>query len=173
MQRTYGHGQLLGERSGPAVADPDLVPVRAQVLPAAGAALAGAAAEHGVAGHPAAEPGRIDPRAGRGDDAAPLVADADRVDGLVAVQVGHRAGEELRVRAADPGPLDVHDDLARTRFGRCHVLDLGRGRTGDDEGAHAHPASRMVLGSGSRAWALSRTRPAPTSRSFRRTGDQV
>jgi hypothetical protein len=124
----------------------------------AGAALAGAAAEHGIAGHPAAEPGRIDLRADLGDDAAPLVADADRVGGLAAVQVGHRAGEELRVRAADPGALDVDDDLARAWFGGCHVLDLGLARAGDDEGAHAHLATR------SRIAATSSTRRASGGR---------
>ena len=54
------------------------------------------------------------------------------------VQVGHLAGEELDVRAADADPLDVDDHLTRPRprSGRRPGRRPHRGR-GDDEGPHA------------------------------------
>ncbi len=61
------NGQLLGQRAGAAAADPDLLPVLADVLVAAPAAAADAVAEHRVAHDPAPEPGGVDAVADGGD----------------------------------------------------------------------------------------------------------
>ena len=97
------------------------------------AAPAGAVAEHGVAHDPAADPGRVDARAHGGDGPGPLVAQPQREGGVAGVQVGHLAGEELDVGAADARP-------ARRRrrprpvpaTGSGHLLDaaLAGGRSG-------------------------------------------
>ena len=79
------------------------------------AAAAPAAAEHGVAGDPPADPGLVDAVADGGDGPAPLVPEPHRVFGVALVQVGHLAGEELHVGAAHTDPLDVDHDLARRR----------------------------------------------------------
>ena len=112
---------------GQAVADPDLEPVRAQVLAAGPASVAAAAAEHRVARDAAPEPGGLDAGADRGHRAAPLVPDPERVRGLARVQVGHLAAEQLDVRAAHADPRDVDDDLARRRRGRIDLVDAARG----------------------------------------------
>ena len=112
MQRADRHGQLLGQRTRTAAADPDLLPVLADVLVTPPAPAAHAVAEHGVAHHPAADPRRVDAVADAGDRARPLVPEAHRVGRVPLVQVGHLAGEELHVGAADADPLDVDDDLA-------------------------------------------------------------
>ena len=113
------HGDLLGQRAGPAAADADLVPVLAHVLAARAAAAADAAAEHRVARDPPAEPGRVDAGA---DARRPCPhhswPEPHRVRGVALVQVGHLAGEELDVGAAHADPLDVDDDLARGRHRR-------------------------------------------------------
>ena len=84
----YGIARTLGgEGARPAVADADLEPVRAQVLPPAEAPFAVATAEHGVPGDPLAEPGRVGARPERGHGAAPLMTDPDRIRGLAGVQV--------------------------------------------------------------------------------------
>src|SRR6202035_229389 len=130
------HGQLLGQRAGPAAADADLVAVLAQVTTAAQAARAVPAAEHGVPGHPAPDPAGAHVLAGRADHAAPLVADAHRVGGLAGLEVAQVTAEQLDVGPAQAGPLDGHDDLAEARPRRRDVLDLpGRG-PGDDDRAH-------------------------------------
>jgi hypothetical protein len=92
------------------------------MVPPAAATLAPAAAQHGVAGDPAAEPRPVGVVAHRGDGPAPFVARAHRVPGVALSQVGHLAGEELDVGAAHAGPLDVDHGLA----GRGHrVRDIG------------------------------------------------
>ena len=60
--------------------------------------------------------------ADRGHPAGPLVAQPHRVAGVALVQVGHLAGEELDVGAADADPLDVHHHLAGRSDRRCDVL---------------------------------------------------
>jgi hypothetical protein len=127
------------------VPDADLVPVGAQVLAPAEAALAPPAAEHRVPGDPAAQPRTVHIGPDRADHAGPLVPDADRVGRLTGVQVGHLAGEELRVGAAHPAPLDVDDDLARPGDRRRHVAYLGTPGTGDDEGTHPATPEFIVL----------------------------
>ena len=106
------------------------------MLPPAQAPVAVAAAEHGVADDPAADPRRVHAVTHGGDDAAPLVPDPHRIPGLARVEVVHRAGEELRVGAAHPGALDLDDHLARARDGRFHVLDGRLAGPGDDERSH-------------------------------------
>ena len=78
-QRGDRHEHLLREGARPSTTDADLVAPCADVLAAVDAAVTGAAAQHGVAGHPPAEPGRPGAVAGRGDHAAPLVAGPQRV----------------------------------------------------------------------------------------------
>ncbi|EPJ40679.1 putative L-arabonate dehydratase [Streptomyces afghaniensis 772] len=56
------------------------------------------------------------------------------------MEVGHGAGEELRVRAAHTGPLDVDDDLTGTGHRRRKLLDLVRAGPGQDERAHHRAA---------------------------------
>jgi hypothetical protein len=123
VQRRRRHGQLLGERAGASAADADLLAVGADVLEPAPAAAAPPAAEHGVAGDPAPEPGVVDAVAERGHRARPLVAQPQRVVGVAVVQVLHLAGEELDVGAAHADPFDVHDDFARLGPGRLDQLD--------------------------------------------------
>ena len=139
-QRRDRHRQLLREGAGPPAADADLEAVFADVLPPGAAAVAVAAAEHGVTGDPLARPGRIDPVPDRGHGAAPFVAEPHRVRRVALVQVGHVAGEELDVGPAYAGPLDVHHHLA----GCGHRwLDLGHGelaRAGEYERSHAPPS---------------------------------
>ena len=124
VERRRRHRQLLGQRARPAVADPDLEPVRAQVLAPRPAPVAAPAAEHRVAGHATPEPGGVDAGTDGGHGAAPLVPDPERVGRLARVQVGHLAAEQLDVRAAHADPRDVDDDLARRR----RPVDRPRGR---------------------------------------------
>ena len=113
-------------------------------LPAAGADVpapgraprAAPAAEHGVAGHPGAQPAGIDPVADRGHHAAPLVPRADREADLALGEVGQLPGEQLDVGPADPGPADIDDDLARPGYRRLDILDPGRPGPGNHECAH-------------------------------------
>ena len=142
VQRGDGHGELFGERTGAPAADAQLLPGFADMLVSAPAAAAGAAAEHGVAGDPAADPGRVNPLAGRRDGPGPLVAEPDRELGVAVVEVGHLAGEELDIGPAHPGPLDVDDGLAGPRDGRGDLLDAGLPRGGDHEGPHRCGAHR-------------------------------
>ena len=137
VQGTGRHEQLLSEGAGPAAADSDLEPLRAQMLPPAETAPAPPAAEHGVPDDALPDPGggRLIP--GPGDDPAPLVADADGVARLAGTQVGHVPGEEFHVRAAHAGPLDIHDDLAGGRRRRIDVLHRAMAGPGDHECAHA------------------------------------
>ena len=107
-QRVGRDQQKLGQRARPAVPDADFVAVGAEVVATALTALALAAAEHRVAGYPAAEPGSIDAVADAGDDAAPFVADPDRVAGLAGLQVRHVTGDRSpgrcrRSRRVRPG----------------------------------------------------------------------
>ena len=52
------------------------------------------------------------------------------------MQVGHLAGEELDVGAADPGPFDVDDDLTGDRVRDRHLLHGSLPRPGEHEGPH-------------------------------------
>ena len=144
-QRPDGHRQLLGQGARPAAADADLVTIRAQVLTPARAPPAGPAAQHRVAGHAASHPRRVHPVPDRRDRACPLVADPDGIRGLVRVQVGHLAGVELDVRAADARPLDVDDHLADPGLGPWQLAHLGGPRARDHERPHRHrhAVSRM------------------------------
>ena len=137
MQRGDRHGQLLGQRAGEAAADADLAAVLAHVVPAVPAALAPAAAEHGVAGDAPAQPARIDAVADRADRPAPLVPEPHRVRGVALLQVSHLAGEELDVGAAHADPLDVDDHLPRPRPRVLDLGDLAPARAGDHERSHA------------------------------------
>jgi hypothetical protein len=125
-----------------APADAQLLPGFADMLVSAPAAAAGAAAEHGVAGDPAADPARVDPLARRRDGPGPLVAEPDRELGVAVVEVGHLAGEELDIGPAHPGPLDIDDDLTGPRDGRVDLLDASLPRGGDHEGPHRCGAHR-------------------------------
>ncbi len=116
VQRGDGHRQLLGQRSRPAAADPDLGAVSQTCWRPERHRSAVAAAEHRVAGDPPAEPVRLDALADRADDPAPLVTEAHRVGGMAVVQVGHVAGVELDVGAADADAGDVDDGLAGRRL---------------------------------------------------------
>ena len=82
VKRRHRDGQFLRERPRPAAANPDLVAVCTEVVASVEAALAVAAAEHGVAGHPSSEPRWVDTVADGAHGATPLVADAQRVAGL-------------------------------------------------------------------------------------------
>ena len=145
-QRPHGHRQLLRQRARPAEPDADLVAVRAEVLAPARAARARPAAEHRVAGHPTADPRRIDAVPDRRHGAGPLVADPDRIRRLVRVQVGHLARVELDVRAADTGPVDVDDHLAGPGLRPRQLAHLRDAGTGDHERPHRHrhAVSRMT-----------------------------
>ncbi len=132
---------MLSERAGPAIANADLIPVGADVLPAAEAPGAVAAAEHGVAGDPAPDPGLVDPITNGGDGSGPFMPNPDGVLRLTGFQVRHLAGEELDVGAADAGPFHVDDDPAGPRLGRGDVPDLGLAGPSDDEGAHYRAAT--------------------------------
>ena len=136
MEEPHRHSQLLGEGAGPAAPDADLESVPAEVRPAAHAAFTRPAAEHRVAGHAAAAPARVDAVAQRDDRARPLVSDADRVHGFAAVEAGHLAGEEFRVRAAHAGALDVDHHVAGSRSWRLDVRNLPAAGSGDDERSH-------------------------------------
>jgi len=102
------------------------------------APLAVPAAEHRVARHSASYPRRIHALSGRGDDARPLVAATDRVFSLTRVQVGHLAGVELDVGAADAHPLDVDDAFVRPGFRAGDLAHLRSAGSGDDERTHRH-----------------------------------
>ncbi|CAM5539429.1 hypothetical protein SVIOM74S_10140 [Streptomyces violarus] len=136
MQRGCRYGELLRQRAGHTPADADLPPLLAHMLTPAQAAAAGAAAEHGVAHDTAAEPGGIDTVSDRRHPPGPLVARPHRVGGVALVEIGHRAGEELRVRAAHTDSLDIDDDLTGAGHRRRKLLDLVRAGTGQDERAH-------------------------------------
>jgi len=118
------------------VADADLEAVLAHVLPAGQAALAPAAAQHRVAGGATSQPRRVDAVADGGHRATPFVADAHGELGVVLMQVGHLAGEELEISPTDPRAFDIHNDLARPGRRRRDVLDLALARPGDHEGSH-------------------------------------
>src|SRR6266536_2947598 len=107
---------------------------RGSTFPAA--APAPAAAQHGVAGDPAAHPGRVDALADRGDRPAPFMSWPHRIFRVALVQVGHLAGEELDIGPADAGQLDVDDGLAGSGRGARDVRDDGLPRAGDDESSH-------------------------------------
>ena len=77
VRESRGDQHLLGERPGPAVADADLEPVRADPVMAGEAVLAVAAAEHRVTGDPLADPCLVGGVADRDHPAGPLVAEAD------------------------------------------------------------------------------------------------
>jgi hypothetical protein len=137
MQRGDRHGQLLGQRAGEPAPDAHLAAVLAHMVPAAPAALARAAAQHGVAGGAPAQPARIDAVADGADRPGPLMPEPQRVRGVALLQVSHLAGKELDVGAAYADPLDVDNHLPR-RWPR--VLDLGDlapARAGDHERSHA------------------------------------
>ena len=122
------------------------------------AAAAAPAAEHGVAGDPAAEPAGSTPGADRATRAAPLVAEPHRVGGVALVQVGHLAGEELHVGAADADPRRRRRRPAPAAgHRRRDLLDLGPPGAGDDEGAHHRRLGRGRSGAACRG----RRCPAP------------
>ena len=81
----------------------------------------------------------------RRDRAGPLVADPDGIRGLVRVQVGHLAGVELDVRAADARPLDVDDHLAGPGLRPRQLAHLRGAGARDHERPHRHrhAVSRM------------------------------
>ena len=115
MQRPSEDGDLLGQRTRSPVADPDFIAVVAHVLMPSLAPAAGAIAHHHVAHDAAADPRGVDPVANGGDGARPLMTEAHRIGRMPGVEIGHLAGEELDVGAADSHPFDVDDDLARRR----------------------------------------------------------
>src|SRR5215203_2645185 len=83
---------------------------------------AGAIAEHGVPHHPAAEPRRVHPGSDGGNGAGPFVPEADRIRRVAGVEIGHLAGEEFHVGAAETDPFYIDDDLTwRGNRGR-HLL---------------------------------------------------
>ena len=59
---------------------------------------------------------------------------------MALLDVGHLAGVQLDVGAADPHPLDFHEQLARRGDRIGHFLHRGLAGGGDDERAH-HAAS--------------------------------
>ena len=136
VQRRHRNGDPLGQRTRQVAPDADLLPVRADVLVAAPAAVAGAVTDHGVAHGPAAHPARVDALAHGADPPAPLVPEAHRVAGVALVQVRHLAGEELDVRAAEADPLDVEDHAADGGRRRLDIEDGRLAPAGHDEGSH-------------------------------------
>ena len=77
-----------------------------------------------------------------GDRARPLVAEPHRVRRVPLLQVGHLAGEELDVGAADADPFDVDDDLAGGRHRGRHLLHPALARRILNVRAHASCAHR-------------------------------
>ena len=68
--------------------------------------------------------------------------EAHRVRRVPLVKVGHLAGEELHVGAAETDPLHVDDDLAGSRHRGRHLLHLALPRPGQDVRAHGACAHR-------------------------------
>jgi hypothetical protein len=52
------------------------------------------------------------------------------------LEIGHLAGEELDIGAADSNPFDVDDDLPRARYRCQHFLHRALFRRGQDVRAH-------------------------------------
>ena len=67
------------------------------------------------------------------DLAAPLVARDDREADETGIQL---AGEDLEVRAADPGPQAADENLARPGDGRLNLAVDGRSGPLEDDCAH-------------------------------------
>ena len=123
VQRRGRYGQLLGQRAGTAPADANLLPVLTDVLVAPSAAATGAVAEHGVAHDPATDPCRVHAVTDAGT--VPAHSCPRRIGYAASpVKVGHLAGEELHVGAADADALHLDDDLARGRDRGRHLLHL-------------------------------------------------
>ena len=55
---------------------------------------------------------------------------------MALVEIGHLAGPELDVGAADTNPVDVDDDLPGAGDGIRDLLDRTQVRRGDHEGLH-------------------------------------
>ena len=115
VQRRRRDREVFGQRASATAADPHLGAAFAHVLHASSAAAAGAVTEHGVAHHASAEPCRVHTVADRFDDPTPFVAEAHRIVRVALVQVGHVAGEELRIGAADADTLHRGQYLAVSR----------------------------------------------------------
>ena len=114
-------------------------------MPAPGAA-AGAvpAPQHGVPGHPDAQPARVHPGTERGHHTAPLVPRPERVTRLALSEVSQLPGEQLDVGPADPGPADVDHHLPGP--GLRGLLDSRGPRAGDHQCAHQARLGHSSLG---------------------------
>ena len=147
MQRPSEDGDLLGQRTRSPVADPDFIAVVAHVLMPSLTPAAGAIAHHHIAHHAAADPRSVDPVANGGDGARPLMTEAHWIGRMPGVEIGHLAGEELDVGAADSHPFDVDDDLASAGHRCRHVMYRTLFRRGQDVRTHgpgAHLRSTSI-----------------------------
>jgi len=102
-------------------------------VPATGATPVARAAEHGrLHGDAVTDDDRFDSFAYLDDRARELVAGA-------AGERRHRelAGEDVQIRAADPGRGNLDDDPAGPGFGFRDILDLHLARLREDDCAHA------------------------------------
>src|ERR1700677_2073242 len=131
-----------GQAAGPAVGDPDFLPARTDVLLTATAPPAGAVAEHGVAHDPAADPAGIDAGTDGRHPACPLVTESHRIGRMPVVQVGHLAGKELHVGAADSDALHI-DDGFTGRGDWCRDL-LDRVLPGPGQHERPHCGGRIT-----------------------------
>ncbi len=122
MQRPSEDGNLLGQRTRSPVPDPDFITVVAHVLMPPLTPAAGAIAHHHVTHDAAADPRGVHAFANGGDGAGPLMTEAHRIRRMPRVEIGHLAGEELDIGAADSNPIDVDDDLPRAGYRCRHVL---------------------------------------------------
>ena len=143
-----GISSLLGQRPRPPVADADLEAVGADVVEPGEAVLAVAASEHRVAGDALAEPSVVRGVTDADDPAGPFVAEADREVRVALIDVGHLAGVELDVGAADADPLDLDEQFTGGGDRVGHVEHRRLARCGDDERAH----QRDAVGSGMTCW---------------------
>jgi len=135
VQAGRGHHDLLGQRPRPAH-DADLVPVRADVPAPRPAPGAPPAPEHGVPGHPGAQPLIRDSGRHCRHHTTPLVPRPHRKPCLPLPEVGHLTGKQLDVRAADPGSEHVHDHLPRPGHRRFNLRHVSRAGTVDHQRAH-------------------------------------
>jgi hypothetical protein len=138
--------ELLGQGTRPP-RDADLAAIGTHVMTPGRAPSAAAAAEHGVAGDPRADPALVDVRTDGGHCAAPFVTRAQRETRLALLEIGQLPGEKLDIGAADSHPVNIDHHLART--GNRHGDALNAGRLGalDNQGAHkaGHRGASIII----------------------------
>jgi hypothetical protein len=144
VQRPSEDGNLLGQRTRSPVPDPDFIAVVAHVLMPPLAPAAAAIAHHHVAHDAATDPRGVHALADGCHHARPLMTEAHRIGRMPRVEIGHLAGEELNIGAADSNPFDMDDDLARAGRRCRHILHRTLFRRSQDIRAHDPGAHRTA-----------------------------